>query len=176
VSESLDFDPERSWLSLERRMREERNPRARQLLGSVRDHMRAEIRGELEPLMATLIDEPQYHFFGLGPDMAPKGGAAVRAFYEQMIAGGGNRFEFQVERIVVDADSVITEGSMRQVVAGSAVIAAGVNEVDGAPVEAGRDYLGETWILTVWPAAPDGRLIGEDIWFGSPPMSRFLSG
>jgi len=149
----------------------ESDPRRRQLLEQVRDHMRAEVRGQIEPLMATLVDDPQYHFRGLGVDFGPKGRDAVRGFYEQMIASGGNRFEFDVQRIAVDADSVVTEGEMRQVVPGSAVIAGGVSEVGGEPVDPDARYLTANRILTVWPAAVDGRLVGEDIWFGTPPNS-----
>jgi limonene-1,2-epoxide hydrolase len=171
MSQTERFDPERSWTALEKRLAGETNPRHRQLLESVRDHVRAEIRGEFDNLMATLVDEPQYHFRGLGPDVGPKGREAVATFYQQMIASGGNRFEFDIRRIVVDDDSVVTEGFMRQVSPGSALQAGGVTEVEGQPVEAEAQYLSETTILTVWPAAEDGRLIGEDIWFGSSPGS-----
>jgi hypothetical protein len=133
--------------------------------------MRSEIRGELEPLMATLIDEPRYHFWGIGAESGPKGRAAVRAFYEAMIASGGNRFEFVVERIVVDEQAVVTEGSMRQLLPGSSVLAGGVEQVDGRLVDADAEYLTEYHILTVWPGDADGRIIGEDIYFGSMPMS-----
>jgi len=140
----------------------------------VRDHVRAEIRGEFDELMATLVDEPQYHFRGLGPDIGPKGRENVASFYQQMIEGGGNRFEFDIQRIVVDDDSVVTEGFMRQVSLGSALQAAGVTEVEGQPVEPETQYLSETTILTVWPAGEDGRLVGEDIWFGSSPGSVII--
>ena len=166
------FDPERSWEALERRMETESDPRRRALLAQVRDHMRTEIMGQLEPLMATLTDEPRYHFRGLGFDMGPKGREAVHAFYRDMIAGGGHRFMFDIQRIVVDDDAVVTEGLMRTCTRGAYLIASGVTEVDGSAVEADAEYLAESLILTVWPADAEGRLIGEDIWFGSPPNSN----
>jgi hypothetical protein len=89
-----------------------------------------------------------------------------------MIAGGGNRFMFDVKRIVVDEETVVTEGFMRNVSPGTGLIASGVTEVNGEPVDPDADYLAETLILTVWPSDADGKLIGEDIWFGSPPNSR----
>jgi hypothetical protein len=170
VSERL-FDPERSWGALDKRLIGETDPQCRRLLEQVRDHMRAEIRGEFEPLMATLIDEPQYHFRGLGPDTAPKGREAVETFYRGMIAGGGNRFEFEVTRVVVDPDGVVTEGQMHQVVPGSAVLAGGTTEVEGQAVDPDAHYVSSFPLLTVWPAGPDGRLVGEDIWFSGSPMS-----
>lgn len=166
------FDPDRSWEALERRMETETDPRRRALLAQVRDHMRTEIKGQLEPLMATLTDEPRYHFHGLGFDMGPKGREAVHDFYRDMIEGGGNRFMFDIQRIVVDDHAVVTEGFMRTSTRGADLLASGVTEVEGSPVESDADYIAESLILTVWPADDEGRLIGEDIWFGSPPNSN----
>jgi hypothetical protein len=55
------FDPERSWQPLTERIKIEEDPRCRQLLEQVREHLRVEIRGEFDALMATLVDDPQYH-------------------------------------------------------------------------------------------------------------------
>jgi hypothetical protein len=172
VSESPKFDPDQSWAPLERRIEQERDPRRRALLEQVRDHMRTEIGGDLVGLMATLVDEPNYHLWGLPVEGGPKGRAAVEEFYRQMIAGGGHRFEFAIERIVVDHDAVVTEGLMRQRVPGTAIAASGIEQVAGQAVDAEADYLAETQILTVWPISADGRIIGEDIYFGSPPLER----
>jgi hypothetical protein len=174
MSERPVFDPDQSWSALEARMETETDPRRKHLLAQVRDHMREEITGQLEPLMATLIDEPQYHMRGLGFDMGPKGRDAVYAFYANMIASGGHRFMFDIQRIVVDEHSVVTEGFMRAVTKGEDLIATGVSEVNGEAVDPAASYLGENLILTVWPADEDGRLVGEDIWFGSTPNSNLV--
>jgi hypothetical protein len=136
--------------------------------------MRTEIRGELDGLMATLVDEPSYHFWGTPVEGGPKGRSAVEDFYRQMIDGGGNRFHFDIQRIVVDDESVVTEGKMRQRVPGAAIAASGVKEVAGEPVNPETSYLAETHILTVWPMSPDGRIIGEDIYFGSSPLAKLF--
>jgi len=172
MAEPVVFDPESSWQRIEARMEAESDPVCRALLAQVRDHMRAEIGGELEPLMDTLVSEPRYHFRSSGPDGGPKDRAAVRSFYEAMIAGGGNRFHFDIERIFVDPGGVVTEGKMRQAISGEALVAMGVEQLDDLPVDASGSYLSETHILTVWPAGDDGRLVGEDIFFGSPPGFR----
>jgi hypothetical protein len=36
-------------------------------------------------------------------------------------------------------------------------------------------YISETQLVTVWPADPDGKLIGEDIYFGEPPLQTLTS-
>jgi hypothetical protein len=166
------FDPERTWSAVEARLEREPDPRRRALLTQVRDHMKSEIQGDFDALMATLVDDPQYHFWGLDEDAAPKGREAVATFYRNMLDSGGNRFHFEVERVLVDHDGVVTEGAMRQPMAGAIVAASGVAEVEGEPVDPAATYLAEWQLLTVWPAAEDGRLVGEDIYFGSPPMAR----
>lgn len=170
---SQAFDPERSWAPLEARIAEESCAKTRALLGEVRDHLRTEIRGELDALMDTLIDDPQYHFFGTGGvDTAPKGREAVRTFYENMIATGGNHFELVLERIVADPTSVVTLGTMRQQVAGETLAAGGVEEVAGEALDPAATYLSEMHVLTVWPAGEGGKLVGEDIYFGTPTTLR----
>ncbi len=173
MGDSPTFDPDQSWGALERRMETEQDPRRKLLLTQVRDHMRTEITGQLDGLMATLIDEPEYHFRGLGFDMGPKGQSNVYTFYKDMIAGGGNRFQFDIQRIVVDENTVVTEGFMRSLARGADLIASGVSEVKGEPIDAGARYVSENLILTVWPADADGRLVGEDIWFGSTPNQNW---
>ena len=172
MSEAPKFDPDQSWAPLEARIAKEKDPRRRQLLEQVRDHVRSEISGELDGLMATQADQPRYHFWGVPVEGGPKGRAAVEEFYRQMIAGGGHRFHFDIERIVVDEDTVVTEGKIHQTVPGAAIAASGVEEVEGERVDGDATYLSETHIVTVWPMTSDGRIIGEDIYFGSPPLER----
>ncbi len=172
MSDDLGFDPERTWLAVEARMEQEEDPIVKALLGQVRDHMRSEIRGEFDALMATLVDEPQYHLWGLPTEGGPKGREAVASFYRDMFEGGGNRFHFEVERVFADRAGVVTEGAMRQPMAGTILAASGVTEVSGEPLDLEASYLAVWQLLTVWPAGEGGRLLGEDIYFGSPPMAR----
>jgi len=64
----------------------------------------------------------------------------VQEFYAQMIASGGHRFELDLRRIVVDHDAVVTEGSMFQRLPGSALAAAGIQQVEGEPVDVDASY------------------------------------
>lgn len=172
MGKPLDFNPERSWAALDKRIQREVDPRHIRLLEQVRDHLRTEIGGDLAALMATLVDDPEYHLWGLPVEAGPKGRAAVEAFYTGMIAGGGHRFHLEIMRIVVDRDAVVTEGRMHTRVPGSVVLASGIEHVDGDPVDKDAAYINTAQILTVWPAADDGRLIGEDIYMGSPMMGN----
>jgi hypothetical protein len=175
MADPVVFDPDSSWQALEDRMAQEKDPICHALLEEVRNHMRAEIGGQLEPLMDTLIAEPLYHFRMFGPEGGPKGHEAVHAFYKNMIDNGGNRFQFEIQRIYVDHGGVVTEGKMRQTVSGEAAIAAGVEQIDDEKVDPGKTYLTENHILTVWPAGEGGKLVGEDIFFGSAPSHRRIA-
>lgn len=163
------IEPFASWLPLEARAAEEPAGPGRRLLELVRAHMEHEIRGEIEPLMATLTDEPAYHFWNDEPSVL-EGYDQIRGFYEGMIASGTNQFEVVVERIVVDRGGVITEGQVKQVYTGAMAAAMGLTELDGVALAADDLVLTTTQLITVWPAAADGKLLGEDIYFGHSPF------
>jgi len=176
MTDTARFDPEASCGPLDTRIEIENDPAIREILELVRDHIRTEIRGELDGLMATLDVDPEYHFWGLmGSGEGPCGREAVEAFYRNMIAGGGNHFQLDIRRIVADADAVVTECVMRQPMSGTVVLAAGVESIDGKKVSADQSYLAECQVLTIWPRGADGRLKGEDIYMGSAPMARLCS-
>jgi limonene-1,2-epoxide hydrolase len=168
------IDPFESWRPLEARAWSESDARTRTLVQAVRDHMEHEIRGDLAPLMATLTREPVYHFYG-GPygaaPMVLSGRAAVEAFYRQMIAAGGNQFEVVVTRIVADSANVVTEGRVKQVHTGKELIAMGRTEIAGVALARDTLVLTSAPLVTVWPGDADGRLVGEDIYFGGDPFA-----
>ena len=168
----MKVDPTRTWAAVEAAYETQTHPRHKALLRQVRDHMKTEVCGEIELLMSTLTAEPRYHIWGQGPDRGPKGREAVRGFYESLIAAGGNLFKFNVEKVMVDDHAVITEGRLRNTHSGEQLLAAGVTHVTGEPVEAAAKYVSNAQLLTVWPADPHGKLIGEDIYFGTNPFDQ----
>ena len=166
------LDPERGWQSLNTFIEAQKNASHRALLEMVQEHMRTEVRGEHAGLMATLVDEPQYHMWGGPEDTGPKGRQAVSDFSHAMIDNGGNHFEFEVKKVIVDDNGVVTEGRLRTALPGEGVLAAGVNEVEGEPVDPEGTYVNETQLLTVWPAGEGGKLVGEDIYFGNSGLGE----
>ena len=167
-----EINPWNSWLPLEAAWREQPAERRATLVKAVRDHMEHEIRGDLEPLMDTLTQEPVYHFWGSGPgNMVIEGREAVRAFYSNMMAAGGNQFEVVVENLIVGDDHVVTEGQVKQVRTGAEVRAMGLEAIDGEPLGDEELVLTSAQLVTIWPGDADGKLIGEDIYFGESPIS-----
>lgn len=164
------IDPYRSWLPLEARLDSETSERARALIREVRDHMEHEIKGELQPLMATLTTDPIYHFWGRG--MVLEGREAVQSFYSNMIASGANQFEVVLDNIVADDARVVTEGQVRQVYTGKEVKAMGMTELLGDAIADDDLFMTTVQLITVWPGATDGKLVGEDIYFGGDPFAN----
>ena len=62
------------------------NPRHRQMLEVVREHLVAENDSDIERVMATLTENPAYHTREPGGDNGPKGRDGVRAYYEGFFA------------------------------------------------------------------------------------------
>lgn len=168
------LDSERGWQSLNTFIAAQTNPKHKALLEMVQEHMRTEVRGEHAGLMATLVDDPQYHMWGGPTDTGPKGHQAVSDFYQAMFDNNGQGFEFDVRRVIVDDNGVVTEGRLRTAVPGSSVIEAGIEEVEGEAVDAAGTYVNEGQLLTVWPAGADGKLVGEDIYFGTAGLGKLV--
>ena len=153
----IDFDQSVIWQQLEERLAKTENPRHRQMLQTVIDHGKAEAAGDVPAMLATLNDDPQYHFWGQGRDWGPKGLDAVRAYYVGFVASGAGFFESRKDRIVVDDGCVVTENAMRGIIPGAIARARGydVDDVDG-------HYLVTNRVVVLWPFDESGALIGED--------------
>ncbi|MCY3639537.1 MAG: nuclear transport factor 2 family protein [Gammaproteobacteria bacterium] len=166
------IDPHQSWLALEAAAAQESSARRKALITEVRNHMEHEIKGQLDPLMDTLTAHPVYHFWGSGEPSVIEGRDAVRAFYAGMFQTGGQQFEVVVDKVVASDDHVITEGQVKQVYKGEALLAMEVAKVGDEEVQAGDFWLGGAQLVTLWPADADGKLIGEDIYFGASPFAN----
>jgi limonene-1,2-epoxide hydrolase len=134
--------------------------------------MIAELREQLQAVMATLAKEPAYYFFGIDGGVILNGRSEVEAYYKEMFSMGRMNAEFDIHRIVVDEHAVVTEGSMLSLVDASELVQAGINEVGGAKVTIGSSYLSRVPLLVVWPVTDDGRLVGENIYLGGGRYDR----
>lgn len=159
----MKLDPKKTWRMVAERLLRERDPRRRRNLECVLAHMRAEAAGDLEALMATVADDAEYHAYGSpDPMLSPKGKAAVREFYTAYIGSGAHRLEYDIDRLVVDEDYVVTEGIMRIAYPGSLLAQIGHQVPDPT-----RHYLYQARMLIVWPMDEDGKVAGEDSYVAS---------
>jgi hypothetical protein len=166
VVSELHPDAIDSWRLLADRLETETDPRRRANLAVVARHVAEEVRGNVPALMTTLVPEPVYRIWGASASTGPRGHAEVVAHYEAMLPSGKNRLEFEVTRVVVDDDTVVTEGIFRHAYRGSTV----AGRLGGsAAVDPDTWYVVEYQCLVVWPISADGLIEGEEIYAGEPP-------
>ena len=163
----MKLDPNKTWKLVEQRLVGETDPTLRRNLELVLAHMKAEAQLDLDGVVATLCEKPRYVTHDL-PDesmMNPDGSRdAVRKFYDlTIIQTGAHRLEFDCDRLIVDKDSVFTEGIMRMAYPGSTLGSMGI-EVD----DPDAFYLFETRMGVVWPVdSTEGALVGEETYTGT---------
>jgi limonene-1,2-epoxide hydrolase len=153
----------RSWRLLAERIAGETDPRVRANMEIVARHVVLEVSGDVEALMTTLVPEPEYNYFGVGFP-APKGYAEVKAAYEVGVEYGTNRLEFELDRVVADAGTVVTEGTFRQAYTGTLLQQMGTT-YEG-PLDPDGWYLAEYAAIVVWPIDESGLIMGENVYFG----------
>ncbi|MEB4208658.1 nuclear transport factor 2 family protein [Mycobacterium sp. 94-17] len=152
------IDPTKTFRLIEERIAKTTNPRHLLMLERLLDHAMGEARLDLDLVMSSLTANPRYVAWGAPADMSPVGRQAVRSFYEETIVKGGQWcLEFDMDRIVVDDDAIVTEGYFRSLYYGADAASRGfpVDDEDGF-------YLLTLRMLIVWPFDADGFIIGEE--------------
>ena len=155
-----------SWSLLAEQIARESDPRRRDNLKVVGRHIEAEVCGDMEALMATLVPEPCYAIWGSSSSVGPKGRDEVVAHYQAMFDSGKNRLEYEVARLVVDDDAVVTEGTFRHAYTGASLPK---SAFAGSEFDPESWYLVEYRALVVWPISANGLIDGEEIYAGEPP-------
>jgi limonene-1,2-epoxide hydrolase len=163
ASTGVSEEAARSWRMLAERIATETDPRVRANLEIVARHVVIEVSGDVEALMTTLVPEPEYSYFGVGFP-GPRGYAEVKASYEIGVQYGTNRLEFELSRVVADAETVVTEGTFRQAYTGAMVQQMGGSSDE--PLDPDGWYLAEYAAIVVWPIAESGLIAGENVYFG----------
>ena len=109
----IDFSLEHTLRPLDFEIARTTKPRHLAILRNLREHLLAELAGDVDAIMKTQCAEPQYHFYGAGNgDFGPKGGAAVREFCEHIFALGYNKLRYVADRFVVDDRTLFHEGQL----------------------------------------------------------------
>lgn len=138
------------------------DPRTRHALEVVARHVVAEVAGDVDEFLTTLVPDAVYTIWGASSSTGPVGTEAVRRHYEDMIATGKNRLDYVLTRVVADPGAVVTEGTFHHVYDGAA-LAGRVSLPDGGTPEAGHWYHVAHQELVVWPMSDDGLLLGEEL-------------
>src|SRR3954466_13110794 len=102
----FEFDQSLTWRMQEAHLATLTSDRQRAILQTVIDHGKAEAVADVDGLMKTLVDEPEYRFWGPKGDTGPKGYKAVRSFYENVVKSGGGMLSSTQDRIIVSENSI----------------------------------------------------------------------
>jgi hypothetical protein len=143
------------------------DPVIRRNLQQVAEHVDAEVAGDLDRLMATLVSEPVYHIWGASKSVGPQGFDEVCANYQNLIRSGKNRLAYDVTRVVASPRCVVTEGHFRFAYPGAVLSA--------ATLPTGESILAEDWYLVeykcvvLWPMDDHGQILGEELYAGETP-------
>jgi hypothetical protein len=154
-----EMDLSRGYRTVEDRLDRTKDPRHRAMLECLRDHLLAEATADFDLLLSTLSADPQYHFWvdGSGFGEGPKGLAAVQVHYTELYEEGRSVVDYDIDRIVVDDDTIVTEGWFDQIFPGKILQKRGV-EIDDPEAA----YLHRMRLLLLWPFDRDAKLLGED--------------
>jgi hypothetical protein len=156
------IDPRVTYRKVEERLETETDPVLRRNLETLLAHMKAEMAGDVDRLLATLSENPQYHAYGSDdPASSPVGRDGVRAFYDRFIASGAGQLQLDIDRLVVDKECILTEGLMRIAYPGRTL---GAMDIDVDDPDA--YYMYEARMATLWPFDEHGLAKGEDTYTG----------
>lgn len=152
------IDQAKTFQLLEQRIARTTNPRHLMMLERLLQHAVGESKPDLEAVMGTLSPNPRYVTWGAPPDMSPQGRDEVRTFYaDKIVKGGLFCLEMDMDRIVVDDDTIVTEGYLRSVYYGADAVRQGFPADDPQGF-----YLVTLRMLIVWPFDADGFIVGEE--------------
>jgi len=160
--------PEKSFQAIDEHIAATDNPRHRAMLENYREHMTAEIAGDLDRIMATMTPEPVYHTYGgaNAPGSGPRGQGETRAFYSYIFDNGFNILQKDIDRLIVTDDCIFSEGWMYTVYPGKTLAERGLD------VDPSRHYLHTNRVAAILPYEGEGtdvRMAGEDVYsLGGP--------
>lgn len=158
-----DFDAALTYTSFEQHRGKAKTPKQKEHLDTVIHHSKGEVLADLDMVLPTLSDNPEYHEYGVfantTEDTGPKGMAAVKANYTEMVANGSYIIESKKTRVVVADDEIVTEGTYRQIF--TAAVAKKLGFVTDETPAAGH-YLITARTVVFWEFNDEGKATGED--------------
>src|SRR6478752_6068715 len=104
------IDQNKGWKAVAERQGRTDDVRHRAMLQVLVDHMRAEMDLDLDGMLGGLVPTPEYHTWSAGRDSGPKSLDGVREYYRKLLEVRRGVLEYAIDRIVVDDDTVVTEG------------------------------------------------------------------
>lgn len=142
------------------------DPRHRKIIGTFLEHIRTEMAGDLEAVVATMVREPIFrHYWGYGHESGQEGYDAVRTRYKAMLVDGPGIGNLRLEnhRFIVDDDAICDEFTLTRIVPWHLAKQSGY-EVDA---EEGH-YACRRRMVAIVPFDEEGLMVGELSYAGLP--------
>jgi hypothetical protein len=152
-------DPNVTWHLPAKRLQMEKNPRVRRNLESLVEHMRSEVRGDTDGVLATLSPNVVYYNYDpVGQPHVFRGLDEVRKFYATLHEIC-HALEVDWDQLCIDENMALTAGSHKLAYTGRYLRSLGVkvDDLDGLYLETGRTVL-------IWPFDSDGKILGESLY------------
>ena len=139
------------------------------LLEVLRAHMIAEAAEDVDALLATISHHRvQYRTWGSAPELDPGTREEVAEFYRQRKAQGMLYFQFDIDRLTISDDIIITDGVMTSLLTGATLATQGYPGFSDTSVHEVTARL-----CISWPFDDSGLLTGEET-YTAPTNFRTL--
>ena len=162
----MRLEPLRSLRPIGNLLGKTSDPYHRRLLENFREHVIAEVVGDIDRIMATMAPHPVYHSYDSFDDSARadedfvivNGRDETWALYREFIDSGRHVHELDSRRLSVSDWGIAGDGYMYLTERGSNLVAEGVPGID-----AGATYVAASRFAYFIPYE-DGMMAGEDIY------------
>lgn len=170
TGKTFAIDPQKMVRFMDAKIAATENLRHRRNLKTVRDHMYYEAMLDPDGVMSTLSPDASYTLWIGNEDMGPKTYDAIRDWYIDTNIRRQRSFviEYDLNRVMVDDDTVVTEGQMNLITDAQYAKMFGVEVVDPAAI-----YLQSFRQIVFWPLDAQGKCLGEDFYTSGCDASAF---
>jgi hypothetical protein len=146
------------------------SPKHIEQLKVLRAHMAGEVNEDVDALLATISPlHQQYRTWGAPEELSPSSREEIREFYLRRKALGQLYFQYDIDRLTVADDIIVTDGVSTSLVSGAFL--AGIGLPTSEP-DAVHEI--QMRMLISWPFDESGLLVGEETYsvvVGARPLT-----
>ena len=152
------IDPTRNWAMLEDRIAAEGDPVVRRNLLTMLDHSKSELAGAFDETLAGMGEDARHITYNNPDDPAqnPRGKAAIRAYYDNLLAFDLLKLQVEVDRLLVTHTHAVRDGVLRMAYPARVLGMMGI-----AVADPDAYYLYEARMAQFWPFDERGLCMGE---------------
>ena len=167
------LDMLKGWRAYKEAFEAETNPRSKAILAVMMDHIKWEVLGQPDRILASVSEDAVYRFYGLGIPTEYHGKAAIRGFYQGLAESGANELQLDIERLAVADWGLAADGVWHQVYLGTALQAQDNLVRSDSVDDPDAQYLVSQRMAWFFPFTNDEApmLLGEIVYFEQVPCA-----